>query len=315
MAGGTGTLQPLAATPPFNLWATALSHGWHALAPFRWHDATDTLERVDRLPSGKTYVLKVRAGSDRSDGWPQVDLRVSPTPSKPDALELRSRVRHMLRLDEDLADFYARCRTSRALRPIAQLGAGRLLRSPDLWEDIVKGICTTNVTWSRTRTMVASITALTAAATSTAAYGAFPTPDEILTAGVQYLTTEAGVGYRARSILNLAEGVKSGTIDLMAMGDPELPTTERLAALETLPGIGPITARYLAMLLGSYDDLALDSATRSFAIRTFGPNHANAKSVSRHYTRFGRWRALAFWCQHWLAWPSIHKRTTIALTP
>ena len=126
-------------------------------------------------------------------------------PSKPDALELRSRVRHMLRLDEDLADFYARCRTSRALRPIAQLGAGRLLRSPDLWEDIVKGICTTIVTWSRTRTMVASITALTAAATSTAAYGAFPTPDEILTAGVQYLTTEAGVGYRARSILNLAE--------------------------------------------------------------------------------------------------------------
>ena len=220
MAGGTGTLQPLAATPPFNLWATALSHGWHALAPFRWHDATDTLERVDRLPSGKTYVLKVRAGSDRSDGWPQVDLRVSPMPSKPDALELRSRVRHMLRLDEDLADFYARCRTSRALRPIAQLGAGRLLRSPDLWEDIVKGICTTNVTWSRTRTMVASITALTAAATSTAAYGAFPTPAEILTAGVQYLTTEAGVGYRARSILNLAEGVKSGTIDLMAMGTP-----------------------------------------------------------------------------------------------
>ena len=314
MAGGAGTLQQLAARPPFSLWATALSHGWHALAPFSWHPTTDTLERIDRLPSGKTYVLKVRAGSFRSDGWPQVDLRVSPRPSKADALEIRSRVRHMLRLDEDLADFYARCRTSQKLRPIAQLGAGRLLRSPELWEDIVKGICTTNVTWRRTRKMIESITKLTVAPNSTAPRHAFPTPDEVLTAGAHYLTAEAGAGYRARSILTLAEGVASGAIDLSAVGEPDLPATDRLAALEALPGIGPVTARYLAMLLGSYDALALDSATRSFAVRTFGANHANAKFVARHYTRFGRWRALAFWCQHWLAWSSVRDRTAIELS-
>ena len=63
-------------------------------------------------------------------------------------------------LDEDLTDFHARCRQLDLLRPVAEVGAGRLLRSPDLWEDAVKGICTTNVTWQRTQSMVAALTTL-----------------------------------------------------------------------------------------------------------------------------------------------------------
>ena len=310
MAVGAAPALRLAVDPPFSLWTAALLHGWHALAPFRWLPDLETLERVDRLPSGAVYTVRLRPASDLADGRRGIDLEAQPTPSAADARRLAARARGMLRLDEDLTDFHARCRGSLALRPVAQVGAGRLLRSPDLWEDAVKGICTTNVTWQRTQSMVAALTTLGPA---TDGARAFPTPTEVLEAGSEFLMQKAGTGYRARSILKLAEGVADGTIDLTAPDHPDASSAERLAALEALPGIGPVTAGYLAMLLGSYDTLVLDSSTRAFAVRTFGPEAADPDRLARHYTRFGRWRALAFWCQRWVTGAQVQARLTAEL--
>ncbi len=307
MAGGAAPALRLAVNPPFSLWTAALLHGWHALAPFRWLPDSETLERVERLPSGAVYTVRLRPAPDLVDGRRAIDLEARPAPSATDARELAARARRMLRLDEDLTDFHARCRRSLALRPVAQAGAGRLLRSPDLWEDAVKGICTTNVTWQRTRRMVAALTALGPAPNGSSSR-AFPTPTEVLDAGADFLTEQAGAGYRARSILKLAEGVADGTIDLCAPDHPDATSAERLAALEALPGIGPVTAGYLAMLLGSYDTLVLDSSTRAFAVRTFGPAAADPGRLARRYTRFGRWRALAFWCQRWVSGEQVRAR-------
>ena len=48
----------------------------------------------------------------------------------------------MLRLDADLSAFYAvAARGSRA--ELGRRGAGRLMRSPTVFEDVVKTICTT----------------------------------------------------------------------------------------------------------------------------------------------------------------------------
>ena len=153
MAGGAAPALRLAVDPPFSLWMAALLHGWHALAPFRWLPDSETLERVDRLPSGAVYTVRLRpaSGSSPTAGAGST-LKHSPTPSAADARELMARARRMLRLDEDLTDFHARCRRlAHAAAGRRAIGAGRLLRSPDLWEDVVKGICTTNVTWQRTQ--------------------------------------------------------------------------------------------------------------------------------------------------------------------
>lgn len=313
MARGAAPALRLAVDPPFSLWTAALLHGWYALAPFRWLPESETLERVDRLPSGGVYTVRLRAAPDFEDGRRGLELEAHPTPCAADARELLARARRMLRLDEDLSDFHARCRRSRALRPVAQLGAGRLLRSPDLWEDVVKGICTTNITWERTKRMVAALTTLgpTPPGGDTRA---FPTPTEVLDAGSEFLLKEAGAGYRERSMLKLAEGVANGTIDLSAPDHPDATSAERLAALEALPGIGPVTAGYLAMLLGSYDTLTLDSSTRAFAVRTFGEAASDPERLARHYTRFGRWRALAFWCQRWVGGAQVQERLAAELT-
>ena len=312
MAGGAAPALRLAVDPPFSLWAAALLHGWHALAPFGWLPDSETLERVDRLPSGAVYTVRLRPAPDLVDGRRAIDLEARPAPSATDARELAARARRMLRLDEDLTDFHARCRQLDLLRPVAEVGAGRLLRSPDLWEDAVKGICTTNVTWQRTQSMVAALTVL-GPAPDGAPSGAFPTPEEVLAAGEDFLIEQAGAGYRARSILRLAEGVADGAIDLTAPDHPDASSAERLAALEALPGIGPVTAGYLAMLLGSYDTLVLDSSTRDFAVRTFGPAAADPDRLARHYTGFGRWRALAFWCQRWVTGAQVQARLAAEL--
>lgn len=312
MAHGAAPALRLAVDPPFSLWTAALLHGWYALAPFRWLPESETLERVDRLPSGSVYAVRVRQASDWPDGRRGLELDACPTAPAADAHELAARARRMLRLDEDLTDFHARCRRSRALRPVAAIGAGRLLRSPYLWEDVMKGICTTNVTWERTRRMVEALTMLGPTVEGTSAR-AFPTPNEVLEAGSEFLLKEAGAGYRARSMLKLAEGVADGTIDLSAPDHPDATSAERLAALEALPGIGPVTAGYLAMLLGTYDTLTLDSSTRAFAVRTFGEAAADPDRLARHYTRFGRWRALAFWCQRWVGGTQVRARLAAEL--
>ena len=312
MAVGAAPALRLAVNPPFSLWTAALLHGWYALGPFRWLADSETLERTDRLPSGAVYTVRLRAAPDFGNGQPGVDLETVPAPLAADAGELTARTRRMLRLDEDLSDFHARCRRSRTLRPVAEIGAGRLLRSPDIWEDVLKGICTTNITWERTKRMVAALTMLGPTVEGSSAR-AFPTPTEVLEAGSEFLLKDAGAGYRARSMLKLAEGVADGTIDLAGPDQPDATSAERLAALEALPGIGPVTAGYLAMLLGSYDTLTLDSSTRAFAVRTFGPEAADPKRLAEHYTRFGHWRALAFWCQRWVGGAQVQARLATEL--
>ncbi len=69
---------------------------------------------------------------------------------------LAGQVRHMLRLDEDLSAFYAMAAADPVLAWVPN-GAGRMLRSPTVFEDLVKTICTTNCTWSATVRMVTAL--------------------------------------------------------------------------------------------------------------------------------------------------------------
>ena len=69
---------------------------------------------------------------------------------------LTAQIRHMLRLDEDLSAFYVVAAADPALAWVVA-GAGRMLRSPTVFEDLVKTICTTNCTWSATVRMVSAL--------------------------------------------------------------------------------------------------------------------------------------------------------------
>jgi len=124
----------LAARRPFNFQATVRSHGWRRLPPFSWDG--ERLGRVERLSTGRVVRLAV-GGSDELTGV-IVDIRTSGALSEEELGEIEGKVSWMLRLEEELIDFYGLCEGEPALRHVVQEGKGRVLRSPAVYEDVVK---------------------------------------------------------------------------------------------------------------------------------------------------------------------------------
>jgi N-glycosylase/DNA lyase len=199
----------------------------------------------------------------------------------------------MLRLDEDLSAFYVVARENPALA-WAAAGAGRMLRSPTVFEDVVKTICTTNCAWGGTVRMV---TALVDHLGIPARSGkrTFPTPAAMAKAGEEFYRDVARAGYRGAYLRRLADDVASGALDLEELNDPELPVEEIEARLLALPGVGPYAAAHVMLTsLGRYSRLVLDSWTRPTYAKLAG-RKATDKTIERKFRRYGDFAGLAFW--------------------
>src|SRR5262249_57440023 len=136
------------APPTFNFKRTAISHGWYDLPPFDLDQQTWTLVRVIEL--GERPPVTVRVG----EGNRTVRVIVSSNVGRPVIDKIARDVRHMLRLDDDMTGFYNAVARDADFSWIASSGAGRLLRAPTIFEDLVKMICTTNCSWALTDKMI-----------------------------------------------------------------------------------------------------------------------------------------------------------------
>jgi N-glycosylase/DNA lyase len=120
---------------PVDFARTIVSHGVAELPPNRVELEARTLETTLPVPGGaRTIGISASGGKLRIDavaGKVGVQAR--------DALT--KTVAHMFRLDEDLSGFYALVREDGELSWCA-LGAGRMLRAPTVYEDVVKTNCT-----------------------------------------------------------------------------------------------------------------------------------------------------------------------------
>jgi N-glycosylase/DNA lyase len=208
--------------------------------------------------------------------------------------------RHVLRLDEDLSAFYDRAGGDPDLA-WATLGAGRMLRSPTVFEDVVKTISTTNCAWSGTQRMVgAFVEHLGEPARGVppdGAYGrAFPTPAAMAEAPEDFYRDVARAGYRGAYFRALAASVADGSLDLDALDDPELPDDEVERRLLALPGVGPYAAAYVMLILGRSSKLVLDSWTRPTYAKLAGPRRKKTDdAIRRRFRRYGPHAGLAFW--------------------
>ncbi len=87
------------------------------------------------LPLPRTGARTVRVASKRNT-HARVELLGPPVGERSGA-HLIAQLRHMFRLDEDLSPFYSVARDDAQLA-WAATGAGRMLRSPNVFEDVVK---------------------------------------------------------------------------------------------------------------------------------------------------------------------------------
>jgi 3-methyladenine DNA glycosylase/8-oxoguanine DNA glycosylase len=282
---------------PVDLRRTIASHGVADLPPNRIDEEALTLETTVRLPRGRPRIVRVAPG--RRDHAVLTVLGRAPSPTT--ARALLAQVAHVLRLDEDLSDFYERVREDPDLAWAAR-GAGRLIRSETVFEDVVKTICTTNCAWSATVRMVGALVEHlgepAAEAPTEGPWGrAFPTPTAMAAAKDSFYKDVVRAGYRGPYLRSLAASVADGSLDLEQLSRApreELPDEEVAARLLALPGVGPYAAAHVMMLVGRYSPLILDSWTRPKYASINGRKASDA-TIERRFRRYGPYAGLAFW--------------------
>jgi N-glycosylase/DNA lyase len=286
---------------PVNFQRTLLSHGVADLPPNAIAADGTSLESVLRADE---RIWVVRLTSPRP-GVARLRAPAAAPPRRAQA-ELVSKVRHMLRLDEDLSRFYAVAAADPALNWAAS-GAGRMLRSPSVFEDLVKTICTTNCAWSATIRMVSALVgSLGAGAEGAEERRAFPSAEAMAEAGESFYRGVARAGYRGPYLRTLAAAVAAGELDLEALTDPGLPDDEVAERLLALAGVGPYAMAHMMMLLGRYHRLILDSWTRPTYRRLSGRPRVTDKGIERAFRRYREFAGLAFWLtltERWVSEP------------
>jgi 3-methyladenine DNA glycosylase/8-oxoguanine DNA glycosylase len=279
---------------PIDLDRVIASHGFVELPPMQLDQAARTLRITLAVPGGARTVAVGPGRKGR--GRAVVEGRPA---SEPQWASIRETLRRVLRLDEDLSPFYAEATGDPDLAWVAA-GAGRMIQSPTVFEDVVKTICTTNCAWGATERMVGALVEhLGRRAPGAAAHGrkgrAFPTPTSMAEAKESFYREVARAGYRGAYLISIARSVAGGELDLEALTDSALPDAEVEERLLALPGVGPYAAAHVMMTIGRYHRLILDSWTRPTYAKIMGKKAVADATIRRRFRRFGPYAGLAFW--------------------
>jgi 3-methyladenine DNA glycosylase/8-oxoguanine DNA glycosylase len=274
---------------PVDLYRTFMSHGVADLPPGRVDESARTYTTTLAVERAHPRTIRISRGRP---GFARVEVEGRMVGARATD-DLEESVRRILNLDEDLSEFYALVADDPGLA-WAAAGAGRMLRTPTVFEAVVKTITTTNVAWSATVRMVTALVEQLGEAAPTGAR-AFPTAEAMASVPQTFFREVVRAGYRSAYLHDLAVGVAAGTYAVEELGaEHDLPDDEVESRLLALPGIGPYGAAHMMMLLGRHSRLILDSWTRPTYAKVNGRKASDA-TVERRFRRYGKYSGLAFW--------------------
>lgn len=281
---------------PVDLKRTFRSHGLASLPPMRL-EADESLEATLPVQGFGPRTVQI-SGSKPGYG---IVSAIGPLQRREEGEKLLAAVRHVLRLDEDLSEFYALAAGDPELSWVTR-GAGRMIRGSTVFEEVVKTLCTTNCVWSATIRMVGALVEhlgeKSPGAPEVGPLGrTFPTPYAMAEVGEEFYRDVARAGYRGRYLVSLSRSVLDGDLDLEAFDTDqrELPDDELERRLLALPGVGPYAAAHVMMMLGRYSRLVLDSWTRPTYARLTGHNSVPDQEIEARFSGYGPYKGLAFW--------------------
>ena len=271
----------------FNFRLTIGRSGWSALAPFCLDNETSSISRAQKLSTGRIVYATLKA-EDRGIAVTLGGVELDGGEVK----ELEGIVGRMLNLEEDLSEFHAMIEGHPDLGWAAEIGVGRSLRCPTVFEDVVKTICTTNASWGLTKGITRRL--CEKLGEPIADSHTFPTPRALASTTEEFLRREVKSGYRSPYLTELGRRIMDGEIDLEAWVDSPLGSDELKAEILELKGVGEYAANNILQLLGRYDFLALDSWMRKrFREIHRGGEPADDAEIEEHYAQFGQWKGLA----------------------
>lgn len=236
---------------------------------------------------------------------PGVPLLVYGIPDGAPGEILLEQLRTMLGLDEEFDTFYALCDRDKGLAWVRDQDAGRRLRSPTVFEDLVKCLLRARLAPSRVRPMVTELCRGLGEMTNLRR-SAFPTAQALAAAKARFFERDLDAGALASPLRALAERCASGALYPESLRRPPRRFSEFLddeqrfddilgeelewqfrieQLLSRLPGFGPRARDLMLPLLACYDRLALDAATlrawqKRFAKSKLQPTEAMARRVA-----------------------------------
>jgi N-glycosylase/DNA lyase len=206
----------------------------------------------------------------------------------------RAQIAHMLRLDDDLSAFHRLCAAEPGLRWAARRGAGRMLRSATVFEDLMKLLFTTNTTWAGTEAMTRNLVAALGPSAPSGAR-AFPNAVECARENAAFWRDTVRTGYRADAAVRLAQAFAAGAFDDATFLAPQ-PAATLWQRLLDLHGFGPYAAGQAMRLCGHYERLAIDSWCRARLCELDGTKRPPSdRAIERDYARFAPFQGLALW--------------------
>lgn len=275
----------------FNFKAAVKDHGWWMLSPNHWNEEAQLFYRPVRLSTGKNVVLSISS----SDGYLVVQTENDILLNGNESQEINEHVSWVFRLEENFEPFYAMSRYYGELLQLPAKRKGRLLRSPTLFEDVVKVILTTNTTWQQTVNMTNNLVnglGEEVVTTSQNEFKTFPTPENVLEAGESYLKEHVRVGYRSAYIIDAATKTLNDSFDLESFKNSKRDINE----LKKIKGVGPYAFNTLSMLLGKYNSLPIDSEYKKHVQnKYFDGEKPSKQELESVYDKWGDYKFLAYW--------------------
>ncbi|MEP6480481.1 MAG: AlkA N-terminal domain-containing protein [Rhodoglobus sp.] len=262
----------LPARAPFD--ATGLMRFFADHAILGLENGDDTFfERPIRLPGG---VARVRMTVDGHAVTCTARLEAIA-----DVAPLVSRVRRLFDLDADSVAIDEALEADEVLAALVAARPGiRLPGAVDADEALFRTLVGQQISVAAARTVLGTITR------ELGTDGLFPTAEQFAEGGRAVLR---GPASRVNTIVGVAEAIARGDLRL----DLGMPAAEFTARLESLPGIGPWTAGYLAMrVLGNPDVLlTTDLVMRQSAAALGLPS--TARALAAYGQRWAPWRSYA----------------------
>lgn len=281
----------------FSFKSTLYSHGWSDLRPFKLTEKSLGLTYVIKTSQKNINLLKISEVQDQ-----KLKIIIDDNLNDQDKTIILKVIERIFRLDEDYTAFYEIAAKSKEFSWITKYGAGRLLRSGSIWEDMVKMLCTTNCTWRLTQIMTENLVSKLGAQKTIEEFNekiySFPDPKDVAIKTENYLRNEIKMGYRAPYLLEFADYVASGKIDLNRFEDRDLTSTELYNKIRKIKGFGDYAVSNLLKLLGRYDNIGADSwSSQRFSQKHYDGKPVDNKKIQSHYSKYGKWAGLFFWME------------------
>ncbi|CAA0839090.1 Unknown protein [Striga hermonthica] len=131
--------------------------------------------------------------------------------------------------------------------------------------------------------------------------GNFPSPHQIAGLNEDTLNHKCNLGYRASTILKLAQSIVNGSFDLNYL--QQLDHVKLRPILMSMTGFGSFVVANIMMCLGFYQDIPVDTETIKHLEQVhektgITTKNINGGALSQIYDKFAPFQCLIYWMEH-----------------